>query len=168
MRPACSPTPWLTHPAPGPGKEASLFLFRHCTCSSVINNIWKCLFGGQSHKFRGPAHSPQPKVQSSAHDIVSSPVITWPSLGWVPAWAPRALSGPWQWSDPFPGLGGLSSFLERLPGGEDRCGDHSSRSSIKDTGSYKVSHPVGKFPPQPTPSAFCSPRALPIRNAHVT
>ena len=63
--------------------------------------------------------------------------------GWALTPAPQALSGPWQWSDLAPGLGGLSRFPEGLPGCGDGCGDHISGSPTDGTGSHMVSHPSG-------------------------
>lgn len=84
--------------------------------SPVMKNTWECLPRSLFHKVKGPAPRPRLRARPTA---VSSPVISWRapllSLGRVPAREPPALSGPWQCSDLFRGLGGLSGFLEGLP-----------------------------------------------------
>ena len=134
---ACvSPMPWLSRQMPqgGRGLPLPLVPFRHRT--GVIHDTQEVCLEGIWDQLTALCGWHCLLFCHHLDELLLPP-------GWALTPAPQALSGPWQWSDLAPGLGGLSRFPEGLPGCGDGCGDHISGSPTDGTGSHMVSHPSG-------------------------
>lgn len=165
MRLACSPTPWLTHPAPGP---ASLFLFRHCTGSLVISNIGNACLEDNLTSLGDQLTAPSPRL--SAQHMTLCPLLS----------SPRRLLGGYLHGHPEPSLGpggGQTLSLAWVGSQASWRGSQEARTGVETT---VVAHPVKtlgdtRLPilrastlPSRLPQLSAPPGLSPIRNAHVT